>query len=161
MSEASVYRLLKAHDLITSTGLHRHEGSRRVQGQDDQAKPALETDFTYLKVTGWGWFYLSTALDDFSRYIIAWKLCTTMKAQDVTDTLGLALAASGCNQVRIVHKPCLLSDNGSSYVSAELADWLTAQNMGHVRGAPYHPQTQGKIERWHQTLKNRVLLEHY
>jgi putative transposase len=56
-------------------------------------------------VTGWGWFYLSTALDDFSRYIIAWKLCTTMKAQDVTDTLGLALAASGCNQVRIVHKP--------------------------------------------------------
>ena len=117
--------------------------------------------FTYLKVTGWGWFYLSTALDDFSRYIIAWKLCTTMKAQDVTDTLDLALAASGCDQVRIVHKPRLLSDNGSSYVSAELADWLTAQNMGHVRGAPYHPQTQGKIERWHQTLKNRILLEHY
>jgi putative transposase len=112
-------------------------------------------------VIGWGWFYLSTALDDFSRYIIAWKLCTTMKAQDVTDTLDLALAASGCDQVRIVHKPRLLSDNGSSYVSAELADWLTAQNMAHVRGAPYHPQTQGKIERWHQTLKNRILLENY
>ena len=55
----------------------------------------------------------------------------------------------------------LLNDNGSSYVSAELADWLAAQNMGHVRGAPYHPQTQGKIERWHQTLKNRILLENY
>jgi putative transposase len=79
----------------------------------------------------------------------------------VTDTLDLALAASGCDQVRIVHKPRLLSDNGSNYVSAELADWLTAQNMGHVRGAPYHPQTQGKIERWHQTLKNRILLENY
>jgi transposase InsO family protein len=89
------------------------------------------------------------------------ELCTTMKAQDVTDTLDLALAASGCDQVRIVHKPRLLSDNGSSYVSAELAVWLTAQNMGHVRGAPYHPQTQGKIERWHQTLKNRILLENY
>jgi putative transposase len=94
-------------------------------------------------------------------HIIAWKLCTTMKAQDVTATLDLALAASGCDQVRIVHKPRLLSDNGSSYVSAELADWLTAQSIGHVRGAPYHPQTQGKIERWHQTLKNRILLEHY
>ncbi|MGB6758558.1 MAG: integrase core domain-containing protein, partial [Xanthobacteraceae bacterium] len=93
--------------------------------------------------------------------IIAWKLCTTMKAQDITDTLDLALAASGCDQPRIVHKPRLLSDNGSSYVSAELADWLTTQNMGHVRGAPYHPQTQGKIERWHQTLKNRILLENY
>lgn len=82
-----------------------------------------------------------------------------MKAQDVTDTLDLALAASGCDQARVVHKPRLLSDNGSSYVSAELADWLDTQKMGHVRGAPYHPQTQGKIERWHQTLKNRILLE--
>jgi len=118
-----------------------------------------QTDFTYLKVTGWGWFYLSTVLDDFSRYIIAWKLCTTMKTQDVTDTLDLALAASGCDQARIVHKPRLLSDNGSSYVSADLAQWLEAQSMGHVRGAPYHPQTQGKIERWHQTLKNRILLK--
>jgi putative transposase len=58
-------------------------------------------------------------------------------------------------------KARLLSDNGSSYVSADLAEWLDAQNMGHVRGAPYHPQTQGKIERWHQTLKNRILLENY
>jgi putative transposase len=70
-----------------------------------------QTDFTYLKVTGWGWFYLSTVLDDFSRYIIACKLCTTMKAQDVTDTLDLTLAASGCDQPRLVHKPRLLSDN--------------------------------------------------
>ena len=89
------------------------------------------------------------------------KLCTTMKTQDVTDTLDLALAASGCDRTRVVHKPRLLSDNGSSYVSSDLAEWLDAQNMGHVRGAPYHPQTQGKIERWHQTLKNRILLENY
>jgi transposase InsO family protein len=112
-------------------------------------------------VTGWGWFYLSTVLDDFSRYIVAWKLCTTMRAQNVTDTLAMALAASGCDQARIVHKPRLLSDNGSSYVSADLAEWLEAQNIEHVHGAPYHPQTQGKIERWHQTLKNRILLENY
>ena len=56
------------------------------------------TDFTYLKVTGWGWFYLSTVLDDFSHYIVASKLCTTMKAEDVTDTLELALPASGLDQ---------------------------------------------------------------
>jgi transposase InsO family protein len=114
-----------------------------------------------LKVIGWGWFYLSTILDDFSRYIIAWKLCTTMKAEDVTDTLQLALAASGCDQARVVHKPRLLSDNGSSYISANLAEWLDDNGMKHVRGAPHHPQTQGKIERWHQTLKNRILLDHY
>ncbi len=100
-------------------------------------------------------------LDDFSRYVIAWKLCTTMKTEDVTDTLEMALTASGCDQVHIQHKPRLLSDNGSSYISEELAEWLDGQRESHVRGAPYHPQTQGKIERWHQTLKNRILLENY
>ncbi len=108
-----------------------------------------------------GLVYLSTILDDFSRYIIAWKLCTTMKAEDVTDTLELALKASGCDQASIVHKPRLLSDNGSSYIAGDLAEWLDDRNMEHIRGAPYHPQTQGKIERWHQTLKNRILLENY
>ena len=108
-----------------------------------------QTDFTYLKVIGWGWFYLSTILDDFSRYIIVWKLCTTMKTTDVTDTLNLALQASGCGDVCILHKPRLLSDNGSSYISAELADWLGDKGMDHTRGAPMHPQTQGKIASRH------------
>jgi RNA-directed DNA polymerase len=61
----------------------------------------------------------------------------------------------------VVHRPRLLSDNGPSYIPANLAEWLDKRNMGHVRGAPCHPQTQGKIERWHQTLKNRILLENY
>ena len=101
-------------------------------------------------------------LDDFSRYIIAWKLCTTMKAEDVTATLDLALQASGLRPGHgsFTGRGCL-SDNGSSYVSADLAKWLDGQDMEHVRGAPYHPMTQGKIERWHQTLKNRILLENY
>ena len=112
-------------------------------------------------IVGWGWFYLSTILDDFSRYVVAWKLCATMKASDVTDTLELALKASGCGQVTVLHKPRLLSDNGASYVSGELAEWLNDNGMYHVRAAPYHPQTQDKIERWHQTLKNRILMENY
>src|SRR4030081_3152325 len=88
-----------------------------------------QTDFTYLKVIGWGWFYLSTILDDFSRYIIAWKLCTTMKVEDVTATLDLALKASGLDRAKVIHRPRLLSDNGSSYIAADLAKWLDGQNM--------------------------------
>ena len=84
-----------------------------------------------------------------------------MKAKDVTDTLQLALQASGCDQASITNRPRLLSDNGASYISGDLAEWLKGKGMGHVRGAPYHPQTQGKIERWHQTLKNKILLENY
>lgn len=161
VSEASVYRLLKAHDLITSPAFVVIKAADEFRDKTTAPNQLWQTDFTYLKVIGWGWFYLSTILDDYSRYVIAWKLCTTMKARDVTDTLEMALQASGCDQVNVRHRPRLLSDNGSSYIATELAEWLDDNDMDHVRGAPYHPQTQGKIERWHQTLKNRILLENY
>jgi len=161
VSEASVYRILKSYDLITSPAYVVLSAADEFRDKTTRPNQLWQTDFTYLKVIGWGWFYLSTILDDYSRYIIAWKLCTTMKSGDVTDTLNLALQASGCDQATVLHKPRLLSDNGASYISGELADWLEDRQMDHVRGAPYHPQTQGKIERWHQTLKNRILLENY
>ena len=161
VSEASVYRILKSYDLITSPAYVVLSTADEFRDKTTRPNQLWQTDFIYLKVFGWCWFYLSMILDDYSRYIIAWKLCTTMKAGDVTDTLDLALQASGCNQAAVLHKPRLLSDNGSSYVSGELAGWLEDQQMDHVRGAPYHPQIQGKIERGHQTLKNRILLESY
>ena len=161
VSEASVYRLLKAHDLITSPAFIVIKAANEFHTKTSAPNQLWQTDFTYLKVIGWGWYYLSTILDDFSRYIVAWKLCTTMGAADVTDTLELALRASGCDQVRVRHKPRLLSDNGPSYLAGDLATWLDQHQIAHVRGAPFHPQTQGKIERWHQTLKNRILLENY
>nr|WP_284370113.1 IS3 family transposase [Sulfitobacter pacificus] len=161
VSESTVYRTLKAHDLITSPAFIVLKAANEFQHKTTAINQLWETDFTYIKVLGWGWFYLSTVLDDYSRYIVSWKLCTNMRAEDVTDTPDLALQASGCDQVHVVHKPRLLSDNGSSYVSSDLAQWLKDRGMKHSRGAPYHPQTQGKIERWHQTLKNRILLENY
>jgi putative transposase len=161
VSEASVYRLLKAHDLITSPAFVVIKAANEFHTKTTRPNQMWQTDFTYFKIIGWGWMYLSTVLDDFSRYVIAWKLCTNMRAEDVTDTLNLALQASGCDQAHVQHKPRLLSDNGPSYIASELADYIKSNNMSHVRGAPCHPQTQGKIERWHQTLKNRILLENY
>ncbi len=161
VSEATVYRLLKAHDLITSPAYVVIKAAEAFHTKTARPNEMWQTDFTYFKIIGWGWMYLSTVLDDFSRYIIAWKLCSTMRAEDVTDTLDLALAASGCGSARVLHKPRLLSDNGPSYIAGELAEYIEARKMSHVRGAPMHPQTQGKIERWHQTLKNRILLENY
>ena len=161
ISESSVYRLLKAHDLISSPAFIVMKAASEFRDKTTAINQMWQTDFTYFKVIGWGWMYLSTVLDDFSRYIISWKLCTTMKTSDVTDTLNMAIEASGCDQANVVHKPRLLSDNGASYISGELESYIKDNGMSHVRGAPYHPQTQGKIERWHQTLKNRILLENY
>jgi transposase InsO family protein len=138
VSEASVYRLLKAHDLIASPAFIVMKAADEFKDKTTAPNQLWQTDFTYLKVVGWGWFYLSIVLDDFSRYIIAWKLCTTMKAEDVTATLEMALEAAGLDKARVLHRPRLLSDNGSSYISGDLAKWLKRHDMGHVRGAPYH-----------------------
>ena len=161
VSEASVYRLLKAHDLITSPAFIVVKAADAFKDKTSAPNQLWQTDFTYLKVIGWGWFYLSTVLDDFSRYIVAWKLCATMRAEDVTATLERALLASELHQAGLTQRPRLLSDNGSSYIAGDLAKWLGDRKIKHIRGAPYHPMTQGKIERWHQTLKNRILLENY
>ena len=161
VSEASVYRLLKAHQLIASPAFIVIKAADAFKDKTTAPNQLWQTDFTYLKVIGWGWFYLSTVLDDFSRYIVAWKLCATMKAADVTATLDLALRASGLEKAKPADRPKLLSDNGSSYIAGDLANWLADRKIKHLRGAPYHPMTQGKIERWHQTLKNRILLENY
>lgn len=161
VSESSAYRILKAADLITAPAYVVIKAANEFKDKTIAINEMWQTDFTYFKIIGWGWYYLSTILDDYSRYIIAWKLCTNMRAEDVTDTIELALQASGCDQAVVRHKPRLLSDNGSCYISGDLAEWLEDKKMDHVRGAPFHPQTQGKIERWHQTMKNRVLLENY
>ena len=161
VSESSVYRLLKAHDLITSPAFILMKAADKFQHPTTAPNQLWQTDFTYLKVIGWGWFYLSTVLDDYSRYVLAWKLCDGMRARDVSDTLDLALKSSGLETATVKHRPRLLSDNGPSYVSAELKDWLDDHGMGHTRGRPYHPMTQGKIERWHRSMKNQVLLENY
>ena len=162
VSESSIYRLLKAYDLISSPAFIVMKAANEFRNKTTARTQLWQTDFIDFKIIGWGWIYLSTILDDFPRYIISWKLCRTMKTSDVTDPLNMGLKASGCDQANVVvHKLRLLSDNGSSYISGELADYINDNGMSHVRGAPYRPQTQGKIERWHQTLKNRVLLENY
>ena len=161
VSEASVYRILKAEGLVTSPAFIVMKAADAFANPTTAINQLWQTDFTYLKVTGWGWFYLSTVLDDFSRYIVAWKLCATMTATDVTDTLHLALQASGLDRFGAGRRPRLLSDNGPSYVAADLSNWLEEQGMKHTRGKPYHPMTQGKIERWHLSLKSRILLENY
>ena len=112
VSESSVYRLLKAHDLITSPAFIVIKAANEFKDKTTAINQMWQTDFTYLKIIGWGWYYMSTILGDYSRFIVAWRLCTSMSASDVSDTLGDALCFAGLDQVKVRHKPRLLSDNG-------------------------------------------------
>jgi putative transposase len=161
LSESSVYRILKAADLIESPAYILMQAGDRFEHPTQRRNELWQTDFTYLPVVGWGWYYLSTVLDDYSRKILAWKLGPTMRVEDVTETLDLARAATGVDRVRVAHKPRLLSDNGPCFVAKDLAEYLKDHAMSHTRGRPYHPMTQGKIERYHRSMKNVVRLENH
>ena len=161
ISESSVYRILKAYDLITSPAYVVLSASDSFTNPTRRVPELWQTDCTYFKVIGWRWYYLTSVLDDYSRYSIAWKLFTTMAASDVKEVLDLAIEETGIMGIPVKHRPRLLSDNGPCYLSKELTEYLQKQGMEHTRGAPYHPQTQGKIERYHRSMKNVVKLQHY
>jgi putative transposase len=161
ISESSVYRILKSFDLITSPAYIVMSAADEFRHKPRRIHELWQTDFTYLKVIGWGWYYLLSVLDDYSRYIIAWRLFTTMSAQDVTKLLDEAIARTGVEQITVRHRPRLLSDNGPCFVAKDLQAYLTEKGMGHTHGKPHHPQTQGKIERYHRSLKNVVMLQNY
>lgn len=161
VSESSVFRLLKRFDLVESPAFEVVTAAERFPVPTRKVNELWQTDFTYFKIMGWGWYYLSTVLDDYSRYILAWKLTPTMLATDVQETLEAALAKAQLAHVRVKLKPRLLSDNGPCYLSQELKRYLQEREIVHTRGAPYHPMTQGKIERYHRSMKNVVLLQNY
>lgn len=158
ISEATAYHILKKHDLVTSPAWIVLKAAETFDQPTTAINQLCQTDFTYLKVPGWGWYYLSTVMDDYSRSILAWRLCQTMSARGVTATLKEALKVA---RLTTEHRPKLLSDNGPCYISAELHGWVEEYGFHPIRGKPYHPMTQGKIERWHRSLKNRIRLEHY
>lgn len=161
ISESSVYRILKAYDLLENPAFEIIPVKDKFEKPTRRVNEMWQTDFTQFKIIGWGWYYLSTVLDDYSRFILAWKLTSTMNTQDVQDTLEVALEKAGIEKVKVRHKPRLLSDNGPCYLSRDLEAFLEDRHLQHIRSAPYHPMTQGKIERYHRSMKNVVKLRNY
>jgi putative transposase len=161
ISESSIYRILKGYDLIPSPVFEMVTAKDRFDNPTRHVHEMWQTDFTYFKVVGWGWYYLCSVLDDFSRYILAWRLSKTMGSDDVQATLDQALDRTGVTRIKLKHRPRLLSDNGPGFVAEALQTYLKRHGIRHIRSAPYHPMTQGKIERWHRSMKNVVKLDTY
>ena len=158
ISESTVYRILKSRGLITTPAYRLMEAAERYVNPTTAVNQLWQTDFTYFKIKGWGWYYLSTVLDDYSRFILSWQLCSSMQATDAEVSLKQALQVASLSQEQ---RPRVLTDNGSAYVSKYLKQYFHSQDIEHIRSAPYHPMTQGKIERYHRSMKNLLLLEHY
>lgn len=158
ISETSVYRILKSYDLVTCPAFDIVKASDKFKNPTKRVNEMWQTDFTQFKVVNWGWYYLCTILDDFSRYILAWRLAPTMAATDVQDTLNIALEKTGIEHIKVKHRPRLLSDNGPAFIAGALANFLKPYAIKHIHGRAHHPQTQGKIERYHKSMKSIVKL---
>ncbi len=150
ISESSVYRILKAAGLIKPHIVEK-KAAKEYHTKPKRVNEQWQSDITYIKIVGWGFYFLISVLDDVSRFILAWHLSQDMTGESISDVVEAALAFAGIEEND--KKPRFLSDNGSGYVGAALNDYLDFWGIRHIYAAPYHPQTNGKIERYHLTLK--------
>jgi len=159
ISESSVYRILKSRGLILDAPEMPLPAAKEFHTKTTRPNEMWATDFTYVKVIGWGWYYVGGILDDFSRYLICYEVKRDMTGPTASDLVARAMEITG-----LVYAPVedrftkLLSDNGSGYISETFNTFLTDQGIGHIYARRNHPQTNGKFERMNRTAKERICL---
>ena len=155
VSESTVYRILRREGLVKRPEMRLAAGKeyhRKTTGPHQM----WATDASYFRVVGWGYYYLVTVMDDYSRFILAHRLQRDMTSDSLIEVVQEDVDRTGMDQVPIEDRTRLLSDNGPGYVSRVFRDYLGMVGIRHILAAPFHPQTNAKLERYHQTLKRDV-----
>jgi putative transposase len=155
ISESTVYRILRRDGLVKRQEI-QPEAAKEYHTRTTRPHQMWATDASYFRVVGWGYYYLVTVMDDYSRFILGWKLQKDMSANSLIEVVQEAVDATGMTDVPVENRTRLLSDNGAGYVSRAFRDYLNLVGIGHILAAPYHPQTNGKVERYQQSLKREV-----
>lgn len=161
VSESTVYRILKRNGLVKPAVTLTVKAAPEFHRKTTRVHELWQTDLTYFFVVGWGWYYIGGVLDDFSRYLITVAVVPDMTGPTLSDLVQVAVEGTGMSDVPVSHKPVLLSDNGSGYISAPFNDYLRQVKIRHIFAAPMHPQTCGKYERLNRTTKDRLGLVLY
>ena len=155
ISESTVYRLLRREGLVKAAEQQLLAG-KEYQNKTTGPHQLWATDASYFRVVGWGYYYLVTVMDDYSRFILAWKLQRDMTTDSLVEVVQEAIDITGMDDVPVQDRTKLLSDNGQGYISRAFREYLHQVGISHILASPYHPQTNGKLERYHRTLKTEV-----
>jgi len=155
VSESTVYRILRREGLVKRQETQL-TAAKEYHTKTTRPHQMWATDASYFRVVGWGYYYLVTVMDDYSRFILAWKLQKDMSANSLIEVVQEAVDATGMTDVPVEDRTKLLSDNGPGYVSRSFREYLRLVGIGHILTAPFHPQTNGKVERYQQSLKREV-----
>jgi RNA-directed DNA polymerase len=158
VSESSVYRLLKRPGLIREVQVLGFPAGKEYPVKTTRINEPWQSDASYFFVVGWGWYYQISVLDDYSRFILAWDLKLDTTAQSISEVLQQAGEWTGMEQVPIEDRTRFLSDRGPGFLARALEEYLRMLQIRHIYCSPYHPQTNGKLERFHETLKARLNL---
>lgn len=158
VSESSVYRILKSEGLVKTSVVIVAKAAKEYPRKTERVHEMWATDFMYMKVIGWGWYYVGGLLDDQSRYLICYDVHKDMDAGACSDILQLGLERTGLIRVSAADRNLkLLSDNGSGYLSDQFNEFLKEHGVNHIYTAPRHPQSNGKIERLNETAKEHLM----
>jgi putative transposase len=161
VSESTVFRILKREGLIKPAEIIGFKAGKEYHRKTKQPNELWATDCAHLKVVDWGWYYLVTVMDDYSRFILAWELKSNMAANSLIDVIQKAVDVTGMTDVPVEDRTVLLSDNGAGYLSRQFGEYLRLIGVRHIVASPYHPQTNGKIERYHRSIKSELGLVPY
>jgi putative transposase len=161
VSESTVFRILKREGLVKPAEVVGFKAAKEYHRKTKGPNELWATDCAHLKVIDWGWYYLVTVMDDYSRLILAWELKSDMTSGSLIDVVQQAVDLTGMTDVPVQDRTVLLSDNGPGYISRQFNDYLGLVGIRHIVAAPYHPETNGKIERYHRTIKGELSLIPY
>jgi transposase InsO family protein len=161
VSESTVYRILKREGLVKAAQVVGFKADREYHRKTSRTHELWATDCAHLKVEDWGWYYLVTVMDDFSRFILGWELQANMAAPSLIEVVQQAVDLTNMTDVPIEDRTTLLSDNGPGYLSRRFTQYLRLVSIKHITAAPYHPETNGKMERYHRTVKGQIKLLAY